>query len=129
MEHQEQEAPWYEQWFDENYLALYRHRDRGDAEEQVRLIIDTLKLSRETAILDLACGLNPLALPWIPLSPGGQYYACDIYADLAGFIRQFLSHLGVPGEVRLLDLTSPGSLPSAGTSSGGRGSRSRSSCR
>jgi SAM-dependent methyltransferase len=56
MEQQEQETPWYEQWFDENYLALYRHRDRGDAEEQVRLIIDTLGLSPDTAILDLACG-------------------------------------------------------------------------
>ncbi len=56
MEQQEQETPWYEQWFDENYLALYCHRNRSDAEEQVRLIIDTLGLSQDTAILDLACG-------------------------------------------------------------------------
>lgn len=53
---QEQEIPWYEQWFDENYLALYHHRDRGDAEKQARLIINTLQLSQDVTILDLACG-------------------------------------------------------------------------
>lgn len=49
-------TPWYREWFDENYLVLYRHRNRSDAEEQVRLIIDILKPCKETAILDLACG-------------------------------------------------------------------------
>lgn len=53
---QEQEIPWYEQWFDENYLALYHHRDRDDAEKQARLIINTLQISQDAAILDLACG-------------------------------------------------------------------------
>jgi SAM-dependent methyltransferase len=53
---QQNDTPWYEQWFDENYLLLYHHRNRTDAEKQVSLIIDTLKPSRETAILDLACG-------------------------------------------------------------------------
>lgn len=48
--------PWYEHWFDENYLVLYHHRDRDDAEKQVHLIIDTLGLPRDTTILDLACG-------------------------------------------------------------------------
>ena len=59
MEHEKQEKqeiPWYEHWFDENYLILYHHRDRGDAEKQVHLIIDTLQLPLDTAILDLACG-------------------------------------------------------------------------
>ena len=53
---EKENTPWYEKWFDENYLVLYRHRNRRDAEEQVRLIIDTLDLHVEDKILDLACG-------------------------------------------------------------------------
>ncbi len=56
MNCKKEETPWYEQWFDENYLMLYHHRNRCDAEEQVRLIIDTLDLHVDGTILDLACG-------------------------------------------------------------------------
>lgn len=56
MNPEKEKTPWYEQWFDENYLVLYCHRNRCDAEEQVRLIIDTLDLHVENTILDLACG-------------------------------------------------------------------------
>src|SRR5215213_1277631 len=38
------------------------------------------------SVLDLACGLNPLALPWMPLAPDSCYYACDIYADMIAFL-------------------------------------------
>ncbi len=49
-------AKWFENWFDENYLELYQHRDGRDADRQVSLIIDTLKLNKDMSILDLACG-------------------------------------------------------------------------
>ena len=56
MESTQRELPWYKKWFDENYLLLYRHRNIEDAREQVRLIMSTLKLSRDSIILDLGCG-------------------------------------------------------------------------
>ena len=31
-----------------------------------------------TSILDLACGLNPFALPWMGLSPNISYFAWDV---------------------------------------------------
>jgi 16S rRNA (guanine(1405)-N(7))-methyltransferase len=37
-------------------------------------------------VLDLACGLNPLTIPWQPLADGADYIACDIYSDLTGFL-------------------------------------------
>jgi 16S rRNA (guanine(1405)-N(7))-methyltransferase len=61
------------------------------------------------SILDLACGLNPLALPWMPLAAGGEYQACDIYADMAGFLKSFFAHAGVCGAAEVRDLTA--SLP------------------
>ena len=33
-------------------------------------------------ILDLACGLNPLAAAWMPLAPGATYHAVDVYQDM-----------------------------------------------
>ncbi len=47
---------WYKDWFDENYLLLYNHRDNADALKQARLIVETLKPQKDAAILDLACG-------------------------------------------------------------------------
>src|SRR6185369_15725969 len=41
------------------------------------------------SVLDLACGLNPLALPWMPIAPDASYYACDIYADMIAFLNGF----------------------------------------
>lgn len=47
---------WFQKWFDENYLLLYCHRDTSDAEEQVRLVLKTLKPGKGWKILDLGCG-------------------------------------------------------------------------
>ena len=38
------------------------------------------------SVLDLACGLNPLAIPWMPLAKNAAYYGCDIYRDLILFL-------------------------------------------
>jgi 16S rRNA (guanine(1405)-N(7))-methyltransferase len=56
------------------------------------------------SVLDLACGLNPLALPWMPLAPGASYYACDIYADMMAFLNRFFELAGVRGQARVCDL-------------------------
>jgi len=58
-----------------------------------------------TSLLDLACGLNPLALPWMPLAADAPYYACDIYSGQMEFLNRFLAHLGRPGRTELCDLT------------------------
>jgi len=57
------------------------------------------------SVLDVACGLNPLALPWMPLAADAPYYACDIYNDQMEFLNRFLAHLGRPGRAELCDLT------------------------
>ena len=57
------------------------------------------------SVLDLACGLNPLALPWMGLLTGGEYTAWDIYTDLADFLNRFFIYLGVSGRAELVDLS------------------------
>ncbi len=57
-----------------------------------------------TSLLDLACGLNPLALSWLPLQPGAPYYGCEIYPELVEFLNLYLAHVGQPGKVDVVDL-------------------------
>lgn len=57
------------------------------------------------SILDLACGLNPLTLPWMILPDNYEYCACDIYSDMIGFLNAFFTHTNIHGTAFLCDLT------------------------
>ena len=56
------------------------------------------------SILDLACGLNPLALPWMPLEGEVDYYAYDIYQRMIDFLNAALPLLGVHGQAQVCDI-------------------------
>ncbi len=56
------------------------------------------------SVLDLACGLNPLCAPWMPLAEGAQYWACDIYRDMTVFLTRFMAQVGLQGGAGLCDL-------------------------
>ncbi len=71
-----------------------------------RFYADTLaSLAPIHSLLDVACGLNPLALAWMPLAAGAQYHACDIYQDMLDFLNAFFDHVGVNGHADPCDLT------------------------
>ena len=57
------------------------------------------------SILDLASGFNPLALAWMPVKPGVQYFGCDIFSDMTDFLNAFYRHMNLPGEFSSCDLT------------------------
>ena len=59
-----------------------------------------------TSVLDLACGLNPLAVPWMPLADSAQYDACDVYGDMLGLIQSFFMHINLEGRTSTCDLVS-----------------------
>lgn len=56
------------------------------------------------SVLDLACGLNPLARAWMPLESDATYYACDLYADMVAFLNGWFA-LGGPGQAFVCDLS------------------------
>ncbi|HEY8323257.1 MAG TPA: hypothetical protein VIG77_02125 [Ktedonobacterales bacterium] len=43
------------------------------------------------SVLDIACGLNPLALRWLPLAEDAEYIACDIYGDMMAFLGGYFA--------------------------------------
>lgn len=55
-------------------------------------------------ILDLACGFNPLAIPWMHLPENIEYLAVDIYGDMIEFINQYLKFLRIQGMAYLGDV-------------------------
>ncbi len=56
------------------------------------------------SILDLACGLNPLGLPWMPLADNARYFGCDIFSDLINFNNAFLRHFGIKSKLECADI-------------------------
>lgn len=56
-------------------------------------------------VLDIACGLHPLGLPWMGLGPGVEYHAYDVYEDMLGWVGAFLAIAGVAGAAHLCDVT------------------------
>jgi len=47
---------WYTEWFNEDYLRVYSHRNDDLAADEINFVIDTLGLKPDLPILDLCCG-------------------------------------------------------------------------
>jgi 16S rRNA (guanine(1405)-N(7))-methyltransferase len=79
-------------------------RERLAILEQLYTTIFAL-LPAVTSVIDIACGLNPLAIPWMNLAPGTRYYAYDVQQDLIDFLTGYLSLLPlVEGQAHACDI-------------------------
>jgi 16S rRNA (guanine(1405)-N(7))-methyltransferase len=47
------------------------------------------------SILDLACGLTPLCLPWIPTATNFRYTGVDIYENMIHFLDKFYNQFNL----------------------------------
>lgn len=95
------------------FRAACRDLMRRHASTRERLdILDTFYaatlagLPDVSVVMDVACGLNPLAWPWMPLDENMTYIAYDIYADMIGFIGEFMELAGINGRARVRDVIS-----------------------
>ncbi|MDS1272637.1 Rmt family 16S rRNA (guanine(1405)-N(7))-methyltransferase [Lipingzhangella sp. LS1_29] len=62
------------------------------------------RVPQPTVIADLACGLNPLSIPWMGLDSSVTYLASDIDTEQARFLGEALTLLGVEHRSEVLDL-------------------------
>lgn len=60
------------------------------------------KLPPIRSVLDIACGLNPLCVLWLPDLV--RYDAYDLYYDLADFLNGFFGVIGVQGAAHAQDV-------------------------
>lgn len=56
------------------------------------------------SLMDVACGLNPLALPWMPVIKSCDITVCDIYTDQIDFLNHFFEYFSINGEAKCIDL-------------------------
>ncbi|MCS7061714.1 MAG: 16S rRNA methyltransferase, partial [Anaerolineae bacterium] len=55
-------------------------------------------------VADLACGLNPLSIPWMNLPADMEYHAVDIYDDMMAFMQAFFALSGINGVAESRDI-------------------------
>jgi 16S rRNA (guanine(1405)-N(7))-methyltransferase len=55
-------------------------------------------------VIDVACGFNPIAIPWMGLPQDVEYLAVDIYGDMIHFINQYMALIGVQGSAMVGDV-------------------------
>src|SRR5690606_17752856 len=98
------QLPRYEAWLaqlhaadpaDRPALCLDFMNAHASTRERLSIITDFYQVALADipparSVLDIACGLNPLAVPFMPLADNAAYYACDIYTDLADFLNAAL---------------------------------------
>lgn len=64
-----------------------------------------------SSVLDAACGLNPLARPWMRLTEGAVYHGFDIDLAMLEFCREALRRLGAASDLFGADLLDLPALP------------------
>jgi len=63
-----------------------------------------------SSVLDLACGLNPLSIPWMPVANDFTYIAGDVVRPMVQFLSSYFELRGIHGTAEMLDLSD--SVPS-----------------
>lgn len=117
----------YAQWIN-NFKSIDRHNQAGlkstslqmmrlhaSTHERLEVLpsffqITLASISPVNSVLDLACGLNPLSIPWMPLADGFTYHASDVVSPLVNFLGEYFQVFGFNGSASTLDLAS--SIPS-----------------
>jgi SAM-dependent methyltransferase len=98
---------WFEEWFGEDYLRLYPHRDDAEAERAVRLIINTLPFEPGWRVLDVACGAGRHSRSFV--SARARCTGLDLSATLLRLARQITDAPLVRADMRQLPIR-PGSM-------------------
>ncbi len=90
------QTPWYDRFFQHEYL---RFDDHPETDVEVEFVARTLTLSSENKLLDLACGYGRHALP---LSVHCRVYGLDRSSQMLTAARQRSQEAGVRPGVRLV---------------------------
>jgi SAM-dependent methyltransferase len=98
---------WFEEWFGEEYLRLYPHRDDHDAERAVSLILRTVPFEPGWRVLDVACGAGRHARAF--QAAGARCTGLDLSQTLLRLARQVTKAPLLRADMRHLPIR-PGSM-------------------
>ena len=95
-------AEWFEEWFGEEYLQLYPHRDDAEADRAVALIARATGLRPDWRVLDVGCGAGRHARSF--RASGTRCIGLDLSLTLLRFARQLTDAPLVRGDMRCLPI-------------------------
>src|SRR2546423_13860853 len=93
---------WFEEWFGEEYLQLYPHRDDTDAKRAVALIRKTVPFRPGWRVLDVACGAGRHARAF--QAAGARCVGVDLSMVLLRLARQITAAPLVRADMRELPI-------------------------
>jgi SAM-dependent methyltransferase len=93
---------WFEEWFGDDYLRLYPHRDDAEAERVVGLILDAVGYERGWRVLDVACGAGRHARAF--RGAGARCVGVDLSAALLRVARRTTDAALVRADMRWLPI-------------------------
>jgi 16S rRNA (guanine(1405)-N(7))-methyltransferase len=104
---------------------MEKNRSLGEYKTACRLILESHQSTKERlgiidkiwpgvfeitgapgSILDVACGLNPFAIPWMGIGKDTRYITVDVDERIASIINRFFGIAGINGEARCADVLS-----------------------
>jgi 16S rRNA (guanine(1405)-N(7))-methyltransferase len=103
-----------QQWKDACAKAMRGHASTAERLTIINQFYGTILGRIEgpiSSVLDLACGLNPLAIPWMGLRADVKYRCCDIYGRTVLFLNDYFKISKIDGYAEICDLTA--SVPTA----------------
>src|SRR6476469_7404518 len=95
---------WFEEWFGEDYLRLYPHRDEAEAARAVALIGRSVGLRPGWQVLDVACGAGRHARAFV--GAGARCFGLDLSATLLRLARQITDAPLIRADMRQLPIRS-----------------------
>jgi SAM-dependent methyltransferase len=98
---------WFEEWFGEEYLRLYPHRDDAEAGRAVALISRTVPFQPGWRVLDVACGAGRHARAFG--AAGARCVGLDLSETLLRLAQQVTTAPLVRADMRYLPIR-PGSM-------------------
>jgi SAM-dependent methyltransferase len=98
---------WFEEWFGEEYLRLYPHRDQAEADRAVALILDQVGFCPGWRVLDVACGAGRHARAFE--AAGARCVGLDLSATLLRVAQRVTGAPLVRADMRALPIR-PGAM-------------------
>jgi len=95
-------AEWFEEWFGEEYLQLYPHRDDAEAARAVELLVEATGLQPHWRVLDVACGAGRHARAF--RAAGARCVGVDLSAPLLRIARGVTDAFLVRADMRALPI-------------------------
>lgn len=95
-------AEWFEEWFGEEYLQLYPHRDDAEAERAVALITRATGVRADWRVLDVGCGAGRHARAFRAI--GTRCIGLDLSLTLLRLAQRVTDAPLVRGDMRCLPI-------------------------